>query len=474
MSGPPEQALAGGPAARRLDLRAYTLGVLLAGSVAVAGFMVDLSSAAWLLLALLATVISTAFEGRRSGGVALAIGMAFTLDRAPIIDVATYGAIGVACIAAVSSLREERQRSEFVREEVAHARQWIQQLVDVLPQGVVVRDRGGRLVLFNEEAVRLLGAPVPLSLRESVRSFEPREPDGAPRASETFRFSRALAGETVNGDELVVRDIAHAIDRTLVSSVAPVRVGSEIVAAVATFTDISEMRDLERERIQFFSMLGHELKSPLTAISAQGELLARLIAKGAPPDRLRSTLDRLEQPLRRMTGLADEMSDLAALTSGQFQVHAERVDLRPILAGAVARAAAASDRHELRLDMPGEVQLMADEFRLGQVLDNLLGNAVHYSPDGGTVRVRVTVEGPDGVIRVIDQGIGVPEGERDRLFQPFFRASNAHIRRGTGLGLYISRDIARRLDGNLVLEASGPSGSTFTLALPLAARVERT
>ncbi len=387
MSGPPEQALAGGPAARRLDLRAYTLGVLLAGSVAVAGFMVDLSSAAWLLLALLATVISTAFEGRRSGGVALAIGMAFTLDRAPIIDVATYGAIGVACIAAVSSLREERQRSEFVREEVAHARQWIQQLVDVLPQGVVVRDRGGRLVLFNEEAVRLLGAPVPLSLRESVRSFEPREPDGAPRASETFRFSRALAGETVNGDELVVRDIAHAIDRTLVSSVAPVRVGS---------------------------------------------------------------------------------------TSGQFQVHAERVDLRPILAGAVARAAAASDRHELRLDMPGEVQLMADEFRLGQVLDNLLGNAVHYSPDGGTVRVRVTVEGPDGVIRVIDQGIGVPEGERDRLFQPFFRASNAHIRRGTGLGLYISRDIARRLDGNLVLEASGPSGSTFTLALPLAARVERT
>src|SRR6266511_2578726 len=408
MSGPPEQALAGGPAARRLDLRAYTLGVLLAGSVAVAGFMVDLSSAAWLLLALLATVISTAFEGRRSGGVALAIGMAFTLDRAPIIDVATYGAIGVACIAAVSSLREERQRSEFVREEVAHARQWIQQLVDVLPQGVVVRDRGGRLVLFNEEAVRLLGAPVPLSLRESVRSFEPREPDGAPRASETFRFSRALAGETVNGDELVVRDIAHAIDRTLVSSVAPVRVGSEIVAAVATFTDISEMRDL------------------------------------------------------------------AALTSGQFQVHAERVDLRPILAGAVARAAAASDRHELRLDMPGEVQLMADEFRLGQVLDNLLGNAVHYSPDGGTVRVRVTVEGPDGVIRVIDQGIGVPEGERDRLFQPFFRASNAHIRRGTGLGLYISRDIARRLDGDLVLEASGPSGSTFTLALPLAARVERT
>src|SRR5207237_5724128 len=115
----------------------------------------------------------------------------------------------------------------------------------------------------------------------------------------------------------------------------------------------------------------------------------------------------------------------------------------------------------------GALPVRGDSRRLVEVLENLLSNAVKYSPDGGAVTVEIGRERDNAVIRVRDEGLGVPEAERGQIFERFFRASVAKPYGGVGLGLYISKEIVNRMGGDIVLESSGQTGSVFRVSLPL-------
>jgi len=228
-------------------------------------------------------------------------------------------------------------------------------------------------------------------------------------------------------------------------------------------------------------MASHELKTPLTSISGLAQVLQRRMLRRleqGPPtpeewrDETRAHLERLEL-LNAQTGrlgrLVDELLDVSRIESGKLDLHLEQIAAAQLVHEVGARLQMTTSTHEIRVDA-GETSLRADRDHLEQVLDNLISNAIKFSPHGGAIDVRV-VERPDGVeFSVHDPGVGIAKHQLDAVFGLFFQAEDPVSRRtgGMGLGLYISKEIVSRHGGRIWVESEPGDGSTFFVLLPKA------
>jgi signal transduction histidine kinase len=237
-------------------------------------------------------------------------------------------------------------------------------------------------------------------------------------------------------------------------------------------------RSAERDdRMAFLSLAAHELRSPLTTVKGYAQLLLR--GASSDPNTPASTtraLRTIEHQVSRMSDMVGTLLDASRIAEGKFEVRIAPADLRALARHVVERVANGLDeRHELRLEEDGGDPLIGewDGPRVEQLLRDLLDNAVRYSPAGGLVLVCLARAGQTARVTVTDAGIGIPDDERPRLYEPFFRGAIPFQRNlsGLGLGLYVSREIATRLRGRLWLESSDTvaerHGSVFALELPL-------
>jgi signal transduction histidine kinase len=230
---------------------------------------------------------------------------------------------------------------------------------------------------------------------------------------------------------------------------------------------VQAREEATRLKDDFLSAAAHDLKTPLTGLIAQAQLLEHRARRNpeAPAD-VRG-IKRLVEQSQRMRYLVTELLDVGRVEQGKLVDHREEVDLV-----AVVRESCAEQRgtlHPCALEAKEAVIGSYDAMRIRQLVDNLLDNAVKYSPDGGTIRVRVWREGCSAHITVTDQGIGIPAADLPHLFDRFHRGTNVDDRRfsGMGLGLYICRGIAEQHGGQLLASSRGPSqGSTFHVVLP--------
>lgn len=222
--------------------------------------------------------------------------------------------------------------------------------------------------------------------------------------------------------------------------------------------------ELDAMRTRFAHATTHELRSPLTTILGFGSMLAAQL-----PEAEAERAALICQSATRLSALVDDLLTVAELEQGELRIQPDEVSVSDIVTGAARGFAAAAADADLRLEAESEpgLRLRADPLRLAQVLDNLISNAIKYTPRGGNVDVRASSDGDDVVITVADDGIGIAPEDRERLFEPFFRTPAGRATApGTGLGLRISRDIAHAHGGTLILrEALGP-GTTFELRLP--------
>lgn len=208
----------------------------------------------------------------------------------------------------------------------------------------------------------------------------------------------------------------------------------------------------------------HELRSPLTSISGQVQLARRFVERD--PAREREALNLALAQVARMARLLDELVDLSSVTAAAVTLEHILFDVRDVVTDAIARHET-DDEPRVSAQLPGErVEVSGDPAKIGRILDNLLDNAIKYSPAGSRIDVALCVVGSDVQVRVIDRGVGIPMDAADRLFSAYFRSSRTKSLPGTGLGLYISRRVAEQHGGMLWLESSTEAGSTFILALP--------
>jgi two-component system phosphate regulon sensor histidine kinase PhoR len=239
--------------------------------------------------------------------------------------------------------------------------------------------------------------------------------------------------------------------------------------------DVSELRRLQRIRSEFTENLSHELRTPLSTISLLAETLANDAEDREVPPRMRDRIDKIGVETGHLVQMVNEILDLSRIEQGGPIPLTHDVDLGRVAVSSAERLKLFADRQgvELTVDVePGIPPVRGDEDRLGQVLVNLLHNAVKFSPEGGPVRVRVRREDHQVVVSVEDRGIGIPRGAERRVFERFYKVDRARMRGGgTGLGLAISRHVVESHGGRIWVVSDEGRGSTFSFAIPVAPAV---
>jgi PAS domain S-box-containing protein len=227
-------------------------------------------------------------------------------------------------------------------------------------------------------------------------------------------------------------------------------------------------RQLARAQADFVDLVGHELRTPLTSITANATLLAEETAGLDPEVReMTRVIARNAEALQR---IADTLLDLAGLDSGHLGLNVHDVDLASLVADAVTCLRHSGGRFTLVTEVPAALRLPGDRIRLRQVVDDVLSNAVRYSPPGAPIHVRLRAVDTMAELCIADSGIGTPEGEHARVFDRFFRGSNVRHQgsSGSGLGLSLARAIVLLHGGTIRLADNRPSGTVVCIRLPLA------
>ena len=330
-------------------------------------------------------------------------------------------------------------------------------LADLLPVGVLRVARGRRLVAANPAAHALLDVPVgrlvgrsviEAFLDASVEAMLDAVPPGGHGTGEA-RVGRAGARQVVIG--------AH---REATGDL------------VVILEDVTELRRLRQIRSEFIDNLSHELRTPLSTVSLLAETAARDAAAAGVPERLRERIALIEVETGHLVQMVNELLDLARIEGGSQLRIADDVDLGGLAASSADRLRLFAERQGVQLAVDAEPDLphvQGDEARLGQVIVNLVHNAVKFSPDGGEVRIRVARAGDAVAVSVTDHGIGIPRADRARIFERFYKADRARVRGGgTGLGLAISRHVVEGHGGHIGVGSDEGRGSTFTFTIPLA------
>ncbi|UOY03571.1 sensor histidine kinase [Blastococcus sp. PRF04-17] len=352
----------------------------------------------------------------------------------------------------------------------------------VTEQSIIGTDVDGVIRVWNPGAEKMLGLRRPDVVRKrSIVEFHlPEELDAAATDAGSGTGLDALvhAAQEHGSD---VRDwtyvAADGEERTVSVAVTP-RTDDRGVHAGWNFvgTDMTEARATERMKDQFVSLISHELRTPLTSILGYLELV--LDDEEQPlTDEQRSYLTTVERNADRLLRLVGDLLFTAQVDAGRFTLEPHDVDLAGVVRAAeeTARVTAATAGVEVIVDLPEDPLVVpGDAVRLGQACDNLVSNAVKFTPAGGRVTLSLRAAWRDGApvaeLAVSDTGIGIPGGEQAKLFQRFFRASTARRNAvpGVGLGLAITKAITTAHGGTLDVVSAEGEGTTFTLTLPRA------
>lgn len=348
-----------------------------------------------------------------------------------------------------------RGRQELTQMRTAHDAACAQReaLFAVTAHPAVFIDDAHRVTAFNDAAHALGLFEIGRSLIESTRSFELDL-----LAEEVFADSIDLPRDFLLNGRLYRGRAALLSGRT---------------SAVITLDDISELTRLGRARRDFIANIGHELRTPLTAIRMLLDSAhAAELTGTAIPEPLRRILIQIDDQTSALTQLAQELSDLAQIESGQLPMRLIDADLRDVTSSVLTRLAPQAERAGLQLidDVDPHLRVLIDPAQIQRVLSNLVHNAVKFTATG-SVTVAADAEGADWVrIGVRDTGEGIPADELPRIFERFYKVDHARGRSGTGLGLAIARHIVEAHGGSIQAVSTLGKGTTFYFTVPAADR----
>jgi len=346
--------------------------------------------------------------------------------------------------------------------QLQEERDQLEETLESIRAGLIVVGTDGTVRLMNPAACQLLGhregdvcvgkaMPQVVSHQELRQVFE-----------EAFRERQAVTRELAfeDGKRMYRAETSLMFDE-----------GGQLQNVVAIVYDITEIRQLERMKTAFVSTVSHELRTPLTSIKGFISTLLDDTDGMYDDETRREFYEIIDQECDRLTRLINDLLNVSRIESGRaLEMYITHVSLHEI-ADAVCQAQQAyTERHRLVNAVPADFAIIeADADKVTQILDNLVGNAVKYSPEGGEVRVSATDEGEHVRVDITDQGLGVPEEHREKIFERFQMVEDESRKaiKGTGIGLYLVRHLARAHGGDVWLDWSeAGKGSRFSVRLP--------
>jgi PAS domain S-box-containing protein len=356
-------------------------------------------------------------------------------------------ALGVVASAALSNARlyervaEEKERSSAILLHIA--------------DGVVAVDRDDRIVLWNTTAEQITGVPGAEALGRTVREVLQRDLTDESRSGgdEPVTISR--------GGKEVFLSVAEAVMLDAAGHVA---------GRIFAFRDVSSERMLDQMKSDFVATVSHELRTPLTSIYGFAETLLRSDIDF--PENERTTfLGYIASESERLIEIVDDLLNVARLEAGTLGLAVQPTDVGEVV-GAVADGTRESldDGTSLVVEIPdGPLVADADPGKLAQIIQQLVDNAVKFSPEGGTITIAGRRRADSIEVRVSDEGIGIPHADQERIFTKFFRSEGAPgvSASGAGLGLFLVRGLLAAMGGRISVESSEGEGSSFAFELPV-------
>jgi two-component system sensor histidine kinase VicK len=376
-------------------------------------------------------------------------------------EVAVYGTDELGLLA--QNINELSEEVESGQERIDAERRRLDSVLGNMSEGVIATNRRGTIDVVNNMASQMLDASSETIIGQSILKILDIE-------------------QTHNLRELVERqeDILIGFDTDeyptiLRASFSLIQAESGFISGVVcVLHDVTEEQKIEEERKQFVSNVSHELRTPLTSMRSYIEALI----DGAWKDEELAPrfLDVAQSETDRMIRMIQDLLHLSRIDSGKSELTKELLDLRALFSQVLNRFEMLLDSEDYRdnnytLDydlLEEAVFVDIDPDRIIQVFDNVLNNAIKYSPDGGVIKSRMTIAGEQVIISVKDEGMGIPEEDLEHIFDRFYRVDRARSRAmgGTGLGLAISREVIEQHGGKIWAESVEGEGTTFYIALP--------
>ncbi len=387
---------------------------------------------------------------------------------------------------------EERQRLELILSSMA--------------EGLLITDASGAITSLNQSAQQLL-AQASVDLKQDIPLKKLAMSGNAPWLKQLAEIvDTALSDQVVMNQELIAGESSQQVPLTLSISAAPLHNADEEqkrpTGVVAVLNDVTSQKQVERLKDEFVSIVSHELRTPLTAIKGYTQHLVRRLERRlrafrqaqmqttqklqeqstppAEPAELPETYDLrslyiVQSQAEHLERLVNDLLDLSRVQWGHLDLHPDTFFLADLLTESVHSAQVSAEQHTISLDIHvADSKTVADRQRIGQVVGNILDNAVKYSPHGGQVVVRLQEQDRDFLVSISDQGIGISSEYLDHIFERFYRVRNtaSHQYSGIGLGLYVARAIVERHGGRIWFTNNPGIGSTFYFTLPHTPRME--
>jgi PAS domain S-box-containing protein len=395
------------------------------------------------------------------------------------------------------ALAERRRAEETVLQLAAIVESSADAIAGTTVGGKIVSWNSGAERLFGYTADEMIGQEVALLVPgdrihelESVarrvnagESIEEHQTRGLRKDGTEVDVSLTVspirdARRQVTGTAVIARDITHMKRQQsqLQALLAKERVArTDAEAAQQALAEQNErLRELDRLKDEFISLVSHELRTPLTSIRGYLELLLDGGVGELSDDQVRF-LGVVDRNSRRLMHLVGDLLFLAQIEAGKLALELGEVDLDHLVEECVEAAKPFADEKgiELAADVERIPSMIGDRSRLGQVLDNLVSNALKFTNEGGFVSIRISAHDGEAVVEVEDNGIGIAPEEQDQLFDRFFRSSEATERAipGTGLGLTIAQAIVERHEGSIEVESAPGKGTTMRVRLPVRSSV---
>ncbi|MFL5918368.1 MAG: GAF domain-containing protein [Gaiellaceae bacterium] len=328
-----------------------------------------------------------------------------------------------------------------------------------IADGIVAVDRDGCVVLWNAAAEEITGVPQQEAVGRTTTQVLQRQLE----SGEDIAHAGQRLVSIMRGGEEVWLSLSEAIMRDPLGAVA---------GRIFAFRDISADRMIEQMKSDFVAAVSHELRTPLTSIYGFAETLLRQDIPFGEEER-RTFLGYIASESERVTQIVDQLLNVARLDAGDLQVEVGRIDVASVVSEIVETVAESDgvNGHRFEIDLPTEpLAAEADPDKVRQVFSILVENALRYSPRGGTVTVGARRNEDRVEVRVVDEGMGIPASEREWIFRKFYRAESAARdgAAGTGLGLFIAKELVNAMGGRIWVDSTEGEGSSFAFELPAA------
>ncbi len=342
-------------------------------------------------------------------------------------------------------------------------------------EGILTVDTAMRIIDFNPAMERLTGwCESEVLGRFYYEVLHPRDRQGNELGLQGSPILQAFAGQIVVDREMVISACdGQRFDVCVAASCVRSDKG-EPISGILNVRDISREREQEEQRSTFISVISHELQTPIAIIKGYASTLARTDAM-LDADALRSRLLAVEEEADRLNKLVSNLLYASRIQAGGLQMDIAPLDLSHLIERMVRRLQGSNPGISIQLNIPSNLPtVMADRDRIEEVLQNLLDNAVKYSPGHPMVTVACRATGDEVIVSISDAGMGISLREQEQIFERFHRADGdvAHSTQGAGLGLYICRAIIEAHGGHIWVESTLHQGSTFSFSLARAEKAQ--